>query len=344
MPNQPSPRTAIRAAVLGGFAELVRKLGGDPAALLTKAGLDVRALIEPDMLIDGANLIRVLELAAIETSTEDFGLRLAQMHGIGNLGPIGLLAREEPDVGTAVKTLISFFYLHNRAVHIRLDESGALAVLTISLAGGEPSACRQATELMMGATVGVLRAFLGAEWSPLRIHLAHDAPKKRDTHRRFFRTLVEFNQPTNAVLCLKEDLKRPIGSSNPEFERHVRHWVESLAAHTLSEHEFAADVRRLIPVLLSSGCCSAERLASYYGIDRRTVHRKLQQSGQTFSELVNAVRRDLARHRVAEAQLNLGEIADMLGFAHLSGFSRWFHGEFGMSPRQWRLKQNKAHP
>lgn len=44
------------------------------------------------------------------------------------------------------------------------------------------------------------------------------------------------------------------------------------------------------------------------------------------------------------SKLNLGEIADMLGFAHLSGFSRWFHGEFGMSPRQWRLKQNKAHP
>jgi hypothetical protein len=93
--SHPDRTTSIRAASVEGFADLVRRLGGDPAALLRQAGLDTRVLVEPDLRIETPKLVRLLEIAAVETGTEDFGLRLAQMHGLANLGPIGILAREE---------------------------------------------------------------------------------------------------------------------------------------------------------------------------------------------------------------------------------------------------------
>lgn len=51
-PSGASTRSAyIRAAVLGGFSELVAAAGGDAALFARRAGLPERALRDPDMII-----------------------------------------------------------------------------------------------------------------------------------------------------------------------------------------------------------------------------------------------------------------------------------------------------
>ena len=327
---------SIRAASIEGFADLVRRLDGDPGALLERAGLDMRVLIEPDLRIDGAKLLQLLELAAVETGAEDFGLRLAQMHGLANLGPIGILAREERSVGEALRTVIDYLYLHNSLTHVRVDESGDTAVVGVFLQADTTTPPRQAIDLAVGATVGVLRAFLGATWNPLGVQLAYSAPRRDATHKRVFRCPIEFDAPFNALHVMKHDLKATMQSSSPAFQRQARQWVESLAIRARSEAEFTDDARRLIAMLLSSGRCSADRLAHFYGVNRRTLHRRLAQSGQSFMGLVNDVRKELAGSRVSESRMDLGDISHALGFNQQSSFSRWFRKEFGMSAAEWR--------
>jgi hypothetical protein len=46
--------------------------------------------------------------------------------------------------------------------------------------------------------------------------------------------------------------------------------------------------------MLPLGRCSVEKVAQHLGVDRRTVHRHLAQSGETFSSLVDDVRGELA--------------------------------------------------
>ena len=48
-------------------------------------------------------------------------------------------------------------------------------------------------------------------------------------------------------------------------------------------------------MLLGTGTCTIDRVAQHLGIDRRTIHRRLANEGETFSDLVEAVRRELAR-------------------------------------------------
>jgi AraC-like DNA-binding protein len=337
---QSEQASQIRAAVLTGFAELARKLGHDPVGLLKSAGLDTRVLIEPDMPIGADKVCKVLELAAIETNSEDFGLRLAQMHGIGTLGPIGMLAREQSSVGEAMRTLGDYLYLHNSAAHLTLRTEGDTLEIVISLNAPRGIPMRQANELMMAATVGVMRSFLGAQWNPLGVCFPHAAPGRREAHRRLFRCSIEFEQPMLSLIVSSADMRRPVDSSNPEFQRYARQWVDALAAQANSDQSLAESARRLIPLLLSSGNCTAERLAGYFRLNRRTVHSKLRQSGTSFSELVNGVRRELAESSVRESRRSLRDISDMLGFSHLSGFSRWFTAEFGASPSQWRNDQS----
>jgi AraC-like DNA-binding protein len=339
----------VRAASIEGFADLVRRLGGDPAALLKGAGLDTRVMVEPDLRIDADKLIRLLELAAVETGADDFGLRLAQLHGIANLGPIGILAREEHSVGAALQTLIDYLYLHNNVTYLKIDASSATPIIAVFMQGTRPIISRQTIDLAMGAAVGILRALLGSDWNPVGVHLSYDAPKRDATHRRVFRCPVDFDAPLNSIYVTQYDLRAPLHSASPAFQRQAREWIESLALRARTESTFTDDVRRLVAMLLSSGRCNADRLASFYGVNRRTLHRRLESAGQSFTALVNDVRREIAGRRVAEGRMSLGEIAHALGFDQQSSFCRWFRQEFGASASEWgtmrrRRNSDEARP
>lgn len=93
---------------------------------------------------------------------------------------------------------------------------------------------------------------------------------------------------------------------------------------------------RLVREMLPMGRCSVEELAQHLGVDRRTVHRHLARSGQTFSSLVNDVRGELAEAYLEGGVRRLTEVAHLLGFSALSAFSRWHKRHFGFTLTQRR--------
>jgi AraC-like DNA-binding protein len=75
------------------------------------------------------------------------------------------------------------------------------------------------------------------------------------------------------------------------------------------------------------------------GMDRRTVHRRLQQEGLTFTDLVSGVQRELAARYVCDPRRTLADLATALGFATPSGFSRWYRQQFGETALARRRKE-----
>lgn len=81
------------------------------------------------------------------------------------------------------------------------------------------------------------------------------------------------------------------------------------------------------------------RAAQHFRISIRYVHRLLEESGETFSKLL--LRRRL--ERCAEdlrtgVQSSISEVAFRWGFNDLSHFSRSFRNQFGVAPREYKLK------
>jgi AraC-like DNA-binding protein len=101
-------------------------------------------------------------------------------------------------------------------------------------------------------------------------------------------------------------------------------------------------IRELIELLLPTGHCSIVQVARSLGVDRRTLHRRLADSGETFSSLLNEVRTELAERLVPNSRRSLTEIAEELGFSEPSALSRWFRGQFGCSPKEWRNQSQKG--
>ena len=81
-------------------------------------------------------------------------------------------------------------------------------------------------------------------------------------------------------------------------------------------------------MLLGSGTCTIDRVAQHLGVDRRTIHRRLASEGQTFSGIVDAVRRELAERYLNDRNRTLAEVSSLLGFSAPSGFSHWYRRQF----------------
>ena len=97
-------------------------------------------------------------------------------------------------------------------------------------------------------------------------------------------------------------------------------------------------VRQLVWALLPTGRCSLEIVAQHLGIDRRTLHRHLQRDGQSFSEILDDVRCDLAIRYLTQHDRPFKELAELLGFSELSAFSRWFTRRYGCTATSWRRR------
>lgn len=327
--------THVRSAALTNYAEVARSVGLDPFAQLRAAGLDARVLHDPDLKIPVARVHSLLESSAHAADIDDFGLRMAMSRRVSNLGLIALAAREEPTVRDALRCLQRSMHLHNEAIHIDIEEANDVVLLREQILARVHGPMRQALELAVAVLYGVVREFLGSNWSPMAVCFTHGPPRDLANYRKAFACGVQFGSVLNGLTCRRRDLDRAMPASDPASLRIIQQYLAAAAA----EHPTHAErTTRIILGLLPSGRCSADAVARYFDIDRRTLHRRLRSEGTMFSTLLDEARKEAAQRHVANPGQDMADLALMLGFSDRSAFSRWFSGKFGVSPRRWKAR------
>ena len=170
---------------------------------------------------------------------------------------------------------------------------------------------RQSVELSLGALMRILRIYLPSEWSPRRVCFVHQSPVDVSLHRRMFGPVLEFGAEFDGIICKSGDLETPIASSDPVMADYARRQVETALKSELPS--FKREIHQLILILLPTGRCTVDQAARHLAMDRRTIHRRLAQGGQTFSDLVQAVRRELSDRYLEQRARSMSEIAELLG-------------------------------
>jgi AraC-like DNA-binding protein len=153
---------------------------------------------------------------------------------------------------------------------------------------------------------------MGASWHPRLVCFTHSAPPSLAVHHRVLGPAVEFGHEFNGIVCNSADLDAPNPGADPVMARYSQRLLKPALARS---SRFVDRVRQLIVLLLPRGLCRVEVVAQHLGVDRRTVHRKLQDEGTSFSALLEAERRALASRYVEGTERPLTEIAALLGFA-----------------------------
>lgn len=321
-----------RSAGLTGFLELAREVGLDAHALAAAVGLPPEVLTDPDLRVAVELMGRMFEMAAEQSGVDDFALRVAENRRISNMGAVGLVIREQPTLRKALQAYARYQWLQNDAYTLALEEFGDQAVLRIH---GPAWQQRQAQEISVATAVKTLKAIMGEGWKPEEVWLTHAAPARVDIHRRVFGVMPLFDQDGMAVVVKRSDLDAAIASADPVMARQVAIFLERMTeGRSIDLRDKVGD---LIVALLPDGLCSVESVARRLGMDRRTLHRRLQAEGTTFSGILDLTRQDMAASLLLTSDRPLQSVADLLGFSSLSAFAHWFRRKFGQSARAYRI-------
>ena len=328
------PATLIRAAILTGYTEVAQSLGIDPYRQMKDLGLHRLDLSDADALIPVAAVLDLLERSAAAAKVDDFGLRMAARRSLAHLGPVGLVAREEPTLRDAIRLFERHFRLRTEMLILNLEEHDDVASLEVRLMFITGGNTRQVIERIVGIVFRTMKALAGDAWEPESVIFTHPPPLRRTTHASFFRGRPHFGGVLDGLLLRKRDLAAPIATADPVMARYVRRYLHEV----MSQPPIMIDatVRQLVFTMLPSGRCTSELLAGHLGIDRRTLSRRLAARGTSFSEIQNEVRIELAQRHIKTEGRPLAETAQLLGFAGLPAFSRWFKLRFGRSASRWR--------
>lgn len=139
--------------------------------------------------------------------------------------------------------------------------------------------------------------------------------------------------PTRAMPP-KAQSARPPRRSGVSRE-HARERLAALSART----ELGQALRAWIAAQLHAHLPTRAQAARGLGLTERTLARRLQAQGLSFSGLLDEARRAAALQALAHTQRPLAEIGQALDYAEPSVFNRAVRRWTGSTPGAWRLAQ-----
>jgi AraC-like DNA-binding protein len=330
----------VRAETLRGFGDVVRELGGDGEALLRASGIDPAALADGDAYISYRRVISAIERAASELNAPDFGLRLAQATGASMLGPLSVAMYNAETVRAAITIARRFFHFHNPSIVLalaRFDETCDFISLAVRMR--RPPKHPQSFERGIATLHGFLATVCGSAYKPREVRFAHAALSPLPVYRAVFGVTPVFEAPEAGIALTRALIDAPQKGSNPQVRRIAEHFLESVAPPAAREEEaIAPRARQIIDRLLRAGEFEQADVARAFGLHERTLQRRLKAEDTSFETLRDQARRDWARALLSQRNVPFSHIAEVLGYAEASAFTRASQRWFGASPREVRRR------
>jgi AraC-like DNA-binding protein len=315
--------------------EVLLRFGVDPGEILASVGLDAGIISDPENPVPCASLGRLISACVARTRCRHFGLLVGERGGPASLGLVGLLIRQAPDVGTALRQAALYLHLHDRAAVVVLSAQDGVARIAYAIYAPGVESSDQIGEGAIAITCNVVRSLCGADWAPTEVLLAGRRPADVRPYRRFFRAPVRFDAEQNALVFPAAVLDQRLPRAKPELQRmlleEVRRMDRALAP------DFSTKVRRVLRAGLVVGQCSADRTAALFAMQRRTLSRRLRSEGTTFEALLAEIRYETARQLLTDTAMPMRQITDAVGYADVSVFTRAFRRWAGTTPTEWRV-------
>jgi len=316
---------------------VLRDLGVDPAAVLAEAGFGLKLFDDPDNLITYSARGRLLAHCAARTGCPHLGLLVGQRSGLESLGLVGLLVKYSPDVGTALRSLERYLFLHVRGAVSSLKVEGHSAAFSYLAYERNVEGADQTGDGAVAIIFNLMRALCGPGWLPTAATFVHRRPADVGPYRRFFGAPLRFNADQYALEFPASWLNRRLPGDDAELRRLLQKQISRL--ETMHRGDFPEQVRSVLRTSLLTGQVKADQIAALFSMHSRTLNRRLDAFGTSFQQLVDESRFEIARQMLEDTSVDVMEVAASLGYARASAFTRAFRRWSGTTPGHWRARR-----
>ncbi len=314
--------------VHAGVFERLERLGADTAQALKVAR--VAAATE----MSSAHFFAFWE-ALGASSPADIGLRLANETKVHEYDVPSLAALHSPDVATALQKIARYKRLcgpKDLVIDVKRSE---VAISTIWRHAVSPVP-KRLVDATLASQLVLLQRGTGLELAPQRVELSR-APADEAMLTRFFGCSLRFRAKRDALVLGERTLATPFVTHNADLLRALLPSLEAKLA-PLEPGTFLAEVRATLRRRMSGERPSVEKIAQELSVSARTLQRKLAEAGVTYQTLLDEVRHGTALRLLRAPDIDVAEVAFLLGFEELNSFTRAFRSWQGTTPNRWRTR------
>lgn len=337
MPQLSGTTSVAYALTLLAVAE---RHGAARAPLLQAAGLAAEDLHNPLARIAMCALARLFDAAAVQTGLPHIGLAFGQAVRPASFSGLGFVAMTCANLGEAIALIPRFGRLvfDTGRNEVLVENDGQQARLGEPPLPPEAAGCVGLDDAVLAGWVSYGRWICGCDARPLQVEIRHAAPADVRPYTELFGCPVLFGMPANTLIFSPALLQLPVRDADPHLHRAMLQEAQAQLDRAFAGLSLQHRVRMLLTELLPQGEGRLEQVAARLHLAPRTLQRRLASEGTSFSQLLDALRRELVARYLCDAQMSLSDIALLLGFAEQSSFSHAFRDWQGCTPQEYRQR------
>ena len=304
--------------------------------LLRRAGLPAGLFEQEKVYVTTSQLFALWRSVGEMSSDPGIGLKLGAETRLARSHPAGIAVMCSRTFGDALLRLARYKQL-TCPEEIRVRRKAQEASVEFFYVEAREPQPDVLVDMVLSWMLSVGRQGTDGQITPLRVDLARPA-KHRALLESHFGCRVRFKAQRNVLIFRSSDLDLPFVTHNEELLEVIGTHVES----ELKVHDASVNVGEQVKETLSRTMAgkrpTLQDVAKELGLGARTLQRRLTDAGLTLQQLVEDTRRELARHYLKHSNVELNEIAFLLGFADANSFFRAFQLWEGTSPGEWRTR------
>jgi AraC-like DNA-binding protein len=326
----------ISNQILHGVPAFVRRELGEKALAQANraAGFDLELAEGRNCFIPHAAVVGFVDAAARAAGEPNLGILMAPAMNVANYGSFGRYVLGADTLGESIERATAALCYHSTNDRMALAVVGEEARYSYAFA----LAGRAGYDTIAGAAAGVLlsvlRAYLPADWRPLRIEL-DIKPRQTDLFEDAFQCPVLFNASAVTIVMERRHLRAaPRGAPSPittieDVVRERRGGAPRDLLDIVVEH---------IRAQVLTGSVSIESAAQSMDTGVRTLQRELNRAGTDFRSLANAARLRRATELLGHTNGTITRVSAEMGYSSPANFARAFRKATGQAPREFRSK------
>jgi AraC-like DNA-binding protein len=331
-----TPTTLASAARV--LWRLIARNGVDPLFVFRESGLDPAKMEDPRGRYPNHKGRAAWRLASRLIGNPCFGLQAADEWRSTDFHALGYAFLASRTLLTAIERIVRYNSVVDRIIAFEHTVEEHQVRLTYHVRDADVPEPPALQDGRWAVVLGLCRGACGTDFNPVEVRFTHPAPSCEGDYHGLFRCPVRFDEPLTEFVIDRAEAEAPLPAANRELavanDEILSAYVAELKKSDSSD--IVSRVEAAIVEHLPSGAPSAAVIAKDLFVSGRTLQRKLAESGTSYSETLETVRRRLAVEYITDPSRPLTEISFLLGFSELSAFSRAFRRWTGKAPSAGR--------
>lgn len=321
----------IPAFLIRSLAATFDDMGLDARRLLVGLGVTMDDLADPACRVSFRQGREIILRAMKVAKDSALGLETGIREKITSVGLVGYAMLTAATVGDAVRLGLELQKDTGSMLEFGTRPSGDGVAVTATSRFSDPEIYVFLVEEAFASFMGIGLALAGNGFKPLRVELAYPAPRHAEAYQRVFNCEIRFAQPENAFVFDAGWYRQPLATADRFGHRQLLEFLAFNRARSREAAEVIESVERALRPKLNVHY-AISRVARELGMSERTLRRRLAESGATFQDIVDGLKKNRALELLANPQVSVEQVAFAVGFTDPHNFRRAFRRWTGSTP------------